>query len=64
MGRRRRILVVAVVAVWAVVTPWMWRDLRSRTADQVRGPRWLWWAASTNLTGSLAYWLVGRRTVD
>jgi hypothetical protein len=39
----------------------MWRDLRHRPADQVRGRKWLWWVASTNLSGSAAYFLFGRK---
>ncbi len=62
---RNRTLVVAVaVVVWALVTPFMWRDLRSRPASGIRGPKWLWWIASANLSGSAAYWLVGRRHAD
>ena len=58
----RKVAVIAfLVAVWAMVTPYMWRDLRVRTAAQVRGPKWMWWVASSNLTGSLAYWLWARR---
>jgi len=50
--------------IWAVVTPYMWRDLRFRTPDQVRGPKWLWWIASANLSGSAAYWMFGRKSCD
>jgi hypothetical protein len=39
-----------------------WRDLRSRPAAQVRGPKKIWQVASAlNTTGSVAYWLFGRR---
>lgn len=62
MQRRHRTLVVVIaVSVWAVVTPFIWRDLRQRPADQVRGPKWLWWILSANLSGSVAYVLFGRR---
>jgi hypothetical protein len=57
----KRLAVVVAVVVWSVVTPFMWRDLRRRGPDQVRGPKWLWWIASANLSGSAAYWLFGRR---
>lgn len=63
-SNRRFVVVALAVAVWAVVTPHMWRDLRARAPDQVRGPKWLWWIASANLTGSAAYWLVGRKDPD
>jgi hypothetical protein len=65
MRNNRGIMIVALaVAVWAAVTPPMWRDLRARTSEQVRGPKWLWWVASLNLSGSAGYWLVGRRKTD
>jgi hypothetical protein len=62
MYRNRRMIAIIAVAVtvWALVTPYMWRDLRGRAAGQVRGPKWLWWIASTNLTGSVAYWMFAR----
>ena len=63
MDRRRTKIVLVTVALvtWAVVTPFMWRDLARRRPDEVRGPKWLWRLASANLSGSVAYWLVGRR---
>lgn len=63
-SHRKVVIVVVALAVWAVVTPHMWRDLRGRTPDQVRGPKWLWWIASSNLTGSLAYWMFARKSAD
>ena len=60
-SRTRTVAVVVALATWAVVTPFVWHDLRRRPADQVRGPKWLWRLASLNLTGSIAYVLVGRR---
>lgn len=62
--RTRTLAVVAVVAVWAVVTPIMWHDLRRRPAEQVRGKKWVWRLASLNLSGSVAYFLFGRRRGD
>ena len=65
MKNRKPVLVVVAFLVWAVVTPFMWRDLRGRTAEQVRGPKWLWFIASSNLvTGSCAYWMFGRKSCD
>jgi hypothetical protein len=59
---RKSVIVVGVaLAVWAIVTPFMWRDLRRRTPQQVRGRKWMWWIASSNLSGSVAYYLFGRR---
>jgi hypothetical protein len=63
-SRSRTLVVVVAIAVWAVVTPFMWRDLRNRPAEQVRGKKWIWWLASTNLSGSAAYYLFGRRHPD
>jgi len=59
-------MLVALLAlvVRAMVTPLMWRDLRRRPLEQVRGPKWLWWIASSNLSGSAACWMLGRRQVD
>ncbi len=63
-SRTRTLVIILAVLVWTLVTPFMWRDLRRRSADQVRSPKWLWWLASTNLSGSAAYWLVGRTGGD
>jgi hypothetical protein len=57
-------VIVLVLLVWLVVTPVVWRDLGRRSAAQVRGPKWLWRAASSNLTGSVAYLLIGRKHSD
>jgi len=61
--RRPNKLVLAIIAVvhLAAVTL-TWRDLRSRPAAQVRGPKRVWQVASAlNTSGSAAYWLFGRR---
>ena len=57
--------VLAVVAVvHLVVTRLTWRDLRDRPDEQVPGPKPLWRVASAlNTSGSVAYWLLGRRRV-
>lgn len=59
----RLVLVLAYIAVVhipaAVLT---WRDLRERPAAQVRGDKRIWRVASVlNTSGSLTYWLLGRR---
>jgi hypothetical protein len=59
-GKSPYLKVAVAVLVWAIVTPFMWRDLRRRPRDAVRGPKWLWWLSSLNLSGSVAYWLFGR----
>jgi len=58
---RKRALVAASLALSSVVIPLTWRDLSRRPAEQIRGPRWLWRLASSNLSGSAAYWLIGRK---
>lgn len=60
-SRKSLVAVAVAVAVWAIVTPFMWRDLRERAPEQVRGKKWMWWMASFNLTGSVAYFLFGRK---
>ncbi|WP_295627589.1 PLDc N-terminal domain-containing protein [uncultured Corynebacterium sp.] len=40
----------------------MWRDLATRPADQVRGPKWLWFILSfVNTFGPGAYYAFGRK---
>ena len=63
MTRSQTRVVVLALLVWAIVTPFTWRDLRRRPREAVRGPKLLWWISSANLGGSLAYWLFGRREV-
>jgi hypothetical protein len=61
----KKVAVVAVaVLVWVVVTPLVWKDLRHRPPDQVRGSKRMWRLASANLVGSLAYLVIGRKRVD
>ncbi len=57
----KRVL-VAIGVVHTVVTALTWQNLRNRPADQVRGSKTIWRAASAlNTLGSVAYWLFGRR---
>lgn len=59
--RQKKILAVALV-VHVVVATLTWWDLRRRPAAGVRGPKGLWRTAATlNTSGSLLYWLFGRR---
>lgn len=52
----------AMVVLQSVVGTLTVRDLKSRSSDQVRGPKWLWYFwGGTNTLGSVVYWLVGRR---
>jgi hypothetical protein len=61
--RNGLVLVLAyTAAVHVPVTKLTWRDLRDRPATQVRGNKKVWRIASAvNTTGSVAYWLFGRR---
>jgi len=55
-------VVAALVVLQSVVGTLTVRDLRSRPAAQVRGPKLLWYFwGGTNTLGSVVYWLVGRR---
>jgi hypothetical protein len=62
---QKQVRVLAVVLVVHVILLALTRrDLRSRPADAVRGNKRLWKVWSTmNTTGSVAYWLVGRKRV-
>jgi hypothetical protein len=57
-----KLVFVVIGVVHLTVMTLTWRDLRSRPAGQVRGNKKIWRAASAlNTTGSVAYWLFGRR---
>jgi hypothetical protein len=53
---------LVVVAISAVLVALAQRDLSSRQAWQVRGPKLLWRIVCTNLLGALAYLVIGRRS--
>ena len=63
MKRKPNKVVLAVIAVVHVtVTALTWRDLRKRSATDVRGNKKVWRVASAmNTGGSAAYWIFGRR---
>ena len=62
--KQKKILGVALV-VHVIVFSLTWRDLRRRPAAGVRGNKNLWRLASLlNTSGSLTYWLFGRRRLD
>jgi hypothetical protein len=51
-----------ILAAHLAVTSITWRDLRRRPDSEVRGSKRVWRAASAlNTTGSVAYFLLGRR---
>jgi hypothetical protein len=61
----KQVRVLAVVVVIHVILLALTRkDLRARPAEAVRGNKRMWKVWSTmNTTGSVAYWLVGRKRV-
>ncbi len=61
--RRKQVLAVALV-LHVILVSLTWRDLRRRPAAAVRGKKRMWRVASImNTSGSVAYWLLGRRRV-
>jgi hypothetical protein len=59
--KQKRVLIVALI-VHVIVLNLTWRDLRRRPASAVRGKKRMWrLAAMANTSGSVAYWLFGRR---
>jgi hypothetical protein len=62
LNAQQKLILAVVLVVHVMLARSTLRDLRHRPASAVRGPKRFWrvWA-TTNTTGSLAYWLVGRR---
>ena len=61
-GKPNKAVLATVAVLHVTVMALTWRDLRSRPAGQIRGPKNLWRVASAlNTSGSAAYWLFGRR---
>ncbi len=62
--KQKRILTVALV-IHVIMLTLTWRDLSKRPAAGVRGKKGLWRLASLlNTSGSVTYWLFGRRSVS
>jgi hypothetical protein len=56
--------IVMVLVVHLILLTLTWLDLRRRPDAAVRGKKRVWrFASSVNTTGSVAYWLFGRRRV-
>ncbi len=56
--------VVMVLVVHLILLTLTWLDLRRRPDAAGRGRKRVWrFASSVNTTGSVAYWLFGRRRV-
>jgi hypothetical protein len=62
LNGQQKLVLLAVLVVHVILARFTLRDLRGRPDSAVRGPNRVWrvWA-TLNTTGSLAYWLVGRR---
>jgi len=59
---RKKIALGTLVALETVAAALAWRDLASRTNDEVRGSKGLWRLFITlNPGNSLVYWAIGRR---
>jgi hypothetical protein len=59
--RQRRIATVAIVISLGIVGVAQ-RDLHRRSAEEVRGRRWIWRIVNANALGVLAYFRWGRST--
>ena len=60
--KQKRILAVALV-IHVIMLSLTWRDLSRRPAAAVRGKKRMWRLASLlNTSGSVTYWLFGRRS--
>jgi hypothetical protein len=61
--KQKRVLIVALV-IHVIMLSFTWRDLSRRPAAGVRGKKRTWRVASLlNTSGSVTYWLFGRRRV-
>ncbi len=65
LNTQQKRLLLVILVVHLILARFTLRDLRRRPASAVRGPKRLWrvWA-TLNTTGSIAYWVVGRRRGD
>jgi hypothetical protein len=63
MTNRQKRVIVIVFVVHLILVRLTWRDLRRRPDAAIRGQKRFWRLASgLNTTGSVAYWLFGRRS--
>ena len=59
--RQKKVLAVTLV-IHLLMVRLTWRDLRARPDAGVRGQKRFWRIAATlNTSGSVAYWIFGRR---
>ena len=62
-AQQKKVLLVALV-IHVLVLKLTWLDLRRRPDAAIRGNKRVWrFASSVNTTGSVAYWLFGRRRI-
>jgi hypothetical protein len=62
--KQKRILSVALV-IHVIMLSLTWRDLSKRPSAAVRGKKGVWRIASLlNTSGSVTYWLFGRRSAS
>jgi hypothetical protein len=60
--KQKRVLVVALI-IHVIMLKLTWLDLRRRPDAAVRGKKRMWRIASAlNTSGSVTYWLFGRRS--
>ena len=60
-AQQKKVLLVVLV-IHVLVWKLTWLDLRRRPDAAVRGKKWVWrFVSGVNTTGSVAYWLFGRR---
>jgi len=52
--------VLGLVALQAALAAFAQRDLGSRSADELRGPKFFWRIATLNTLGAIAYLTIGR----
>jgi hypothetical protein len=65
MSARGRVGVILLAAGQLALKTLAWRDLTKRPADQVRGPKAIWYLGTlVNFFGAVAYLLVGRRRAE
>jgi hypothetical protein len=61
--QQKKVLVVVLV-LHLILARLTWRDLSRRPDAAVRGRKLVWrFASGMNTTGSVAYWLFGRRPI-
>ena len=57
-------VILAVLVLHLILAKLTWRDLSRRPDAAVRGRKRAWrFASCVNTTGSVAYWLLGRRRI-